>query len=105
VSVSHRSHQTGNGRSDGWPELDRLAAEAQLRSAHGFLVDTVDGREVGIVEEVELDPRTERVVRLEVCGGWFGRRRRIIDVDDVSGIYPRERRLTVVPGVVDPFRS
>jgi sporulation protein YlmC with PRC-barrel domain len=92
-----------NGWSDNWVGFDRLAADAQLRSAHGFLVDTVDGREVGVVEDVTLDPATGRVARLEVCGGWFGRRRRMIAVDEISMIFPRERRITVAPTVVDPF--
>lgn len=92
-----------NGWTDDWVGYDRLAAEAQLRSAHGFLVDTVDGREVGVVEDVTLDPATGRVVRLEVCGGWFGRRRRTIAVDEISQLFPRERRITVARTVVDPF--
>lgn len=102
-SVSGSDAPGKNGWSDSWVGPDRLAAEAQLRSAHGFLVDTIDGREVGVVDEVTIDPRTDRVLRLEVCGGWFGRRRRTIDVDEISEIFPLERRITVPRTVVEPF--
>ena len=97
---------TGSGRrennvwSDSWSGPDRLTVEAQLRSTHGFLVDTTDFREVGIVDEVVLD-EDGRVVRLEVCGGWFGRRRRTVRMDDVVEIFPAERRLIVLRTVVD----
>jgi hypothetical protein len=93
----------GNGWSDSRVGFDRLAAEAQLRSAHGFLVDTIDGREVGVVDDIRIDPRTNRVLQLEVCGGWFGRRRRTIDVDEISEIFPLDRRTTVARTVVEPF--
>lgn len=77
--------------------IDRLAAEAYLRSAHGFLVDTVDGREVGVVEEVLFAEETGNVKALRVVGGWFGRRETVVDVNDVEEIFPALRRLTIRP--------
>lgn len=90
--------------SDSWSAPDRLTVEAQLRSTYGFLVDTTDSREVGIVDEVIVD-ENDRVVRLEVCGGWFGRRRRTVRIDDVVEIFPGERRLIVLRSVVDDESS
>jgi uncharacterized protein YrrD len=77
--------------------IDQLAAEAYLRSAHGFLVDTVDGREVGVLEEVLFAEETGNVKALKVVGGWFGRRETVVDVNDVEEIFPALRRLTIRP--------
>ena len=74
---------------------DRLVVEAYLRSAHGFLVDTTDGREIGVVDDVIEDPATGRVVRLDVRGGWFGRRRTVIDARDVEHVSPASRQVVV----------
>jgi sporulation protein YlmC with PRC-barrel domain len=88
----------------GWSDRDlgpdRLVVEAYLRSAHGFLVDTTDGREIGVVDDVIKDPATGRVVRLDVRGGWFGRRRTIIDVRDVQQVSPASRRIVVATSAV-----
>jgi uncharacterized protein YrrD len=78
---------------------DRLAVEAYLRSAHGFLVDATDGREIGVVDDVIEEPATGRV-RLEVRGGWFGRRRTVIDARDVQQVSPASRRIVVATSVV-----
>lgn len=75
--------------------FDRLAAEAYLRSTHGFLVDTVEGREVGVVEEILFDEETGTVKALAVFGGWFGRRETLVDVNNVEEIFPAQRRLTI----------
>ena len=77
--------------------IDRLAAEAYLRSTHGFLVDTVCGREVGVVEDVLIDEETGIVKALVVVGGWFGRRETSVDVNDVEEIFPALRRVTIRP--------
>jgi sporulation protein YlmC with PRC-barrel domain len=77
--------------------IDRLAAEAYLRSTHGFLVDTVGGREVGVVEDVLVDGETGIVQGLRVVGGWFGRRETLVDVNEVEEIFPAIRRLTIRP--------
>src|SRR5687767_6850929 len=60
---------SGRGRGP-----DRLAVVAYLRGAHAFLVDTTDGREVGVVDDVVIDDTTGAVVAIDVRGGWFGRR-------------------------------
>jgi sporulation protein YlmC with PRC-barrel domain len=88
----------------GWSDRDlgpdRLVVEAYLRSAHGFLVDATDGREIGVVDDVIEDPATGRVVRLDVRGGWFGRRRTVIDVRDVQQVSPASRRIVVATSAV-----
>jgi hypothetical protein len=99
-SAAENGRREDNVWSDRWSGPDRLTLEAQLRSTYGFLVDTTDGREVGIVDEVMLDDDA-RLVQLEVCGGWFGRRRRTVRVDDVVEIFPADRRLIVLRSVVD----
>jgi hypothetical protein len=99
-SATEPGRRANNVWSDSWSGPDRLAVEAQLRSTYGFLVDTTDGREVGIVDEVVFD-EDDHVVRLEVCGGWFGRRRRVVTVGDVVEMFPAERRLIVLRDVVD----
>jgi sporulation protein YlmC with PRC-barrel domain len=85
---------SGRGRG-----RDRLAVVAYLRGAHGFLVDTTEGREVGVVDNVSIDHATGAVVAIEVRGGWFGRRYRVVDVADVVDVFPESRRLIVVPAV------
>lgn len=103
-SASNNGERAGNVWSDGWSGPDRLAVESQLRSSYGFLVDTTEGREVGIVDEVVVD-EAGHVVRLEVCGGWFGRRRRVVKAGDVVELFPLERRLIVLRSVVDDQSS
>lgn len=83
---------------------DRLAMDAYLRSAHGFLVDTSRGRELGVVEDVVIEQQTGRVLTIEVCGGWFGRRRRTIDVGNVEAVFPAQRRLVVAESAVNDER-
>jgi hypothetical protein len=77
------------------PEHDLIRIEACLRSSHDFLVDSVDGRQIGVVDEVELDADTGRVRAIDVCGGWFGRRRWTIPVEAIVAVYPGLRRLAV----------
>jgi sporulation protein YlmC with PRC-barrel domain len=84
--------------------VDRLSLDAYLRSAHGFLVDTTRGRELGVVDDVVIEQQTGRVVTIEVCGGWFGRRRRTIDVRDVEAVFPETRRLVVAESAVNDER-
>lgn len=92
----------------GWSDRDlgpdRLVVEAYLRSAHGFLVDTTDGREIGVVDDVIEDPATGRVVRLDVRGGWFGRRRTVIDAGEVQQISPASRRIVVATSALPEQR-
>ena len=68
--------------------------EAVLASCEGFLVDGADGRDLGVVEEVETGPRGA-VAALVATGGWFGRRRARIPVGEIEAIEPAERRLVV----------
>jgi hypothetical protein len=77
--------------------VDRLTAEAFLRSTHGFLVDTVGGGEVGVVDDVLIDEETGLVQALAVVGGWFGRRKTLVDVNEVEELFPALRRLTIRP--------
>lgn len=50
-------------------------------------------RDVGVVEEVLLEPPFDRPAGLLVCGGLLGRRRTFVDVDHVDEIVPREQRI------------
>lgn len=100
AAAAQGGRRENNVWSDSWSAPDRLTVEAQVRSTYGFLVDTTDGREVGVVDEVVVD-EDDHVVRLEVCGGWFGRRRRTVTVHDVVEIFPADRRLTVLRSFVD----
>ncbi|HEX7255044.1 MAG TPA: PRC-barrel domain-containing protein [Gaiellaceae bacterium] len=68
--------------------------EGILADSHGFLVDTTDGRELGVVDEVEVGP-DGAVTALVVAGGWFGRRRTRIQVEEIEAILPAERRIIV----------
>jgi sporulation protein YlmC with PRC-barrel domain len=66
-----------------------------LNHCHGFLVNTLSGEEVGVVDEVETDPQTGDATTLIVSSGWFGRRRLAVPVDDVETIYASSRGLIV----------
>ena len=81
--------------------MDVVGGDVYLRSSHGFLVDFLvdgaDGSEIGVVDDVEVDPTTGRPTRLHVGGGWFGRRRYVFGVEDVIAVYPAARRLIVSP--------
>jgi uncharacterized protein YrrD len=72
-----------------------LDPEYWLGHCHGFLVDSESGEGVGVVDDVELAPGSDRAVVLVVASGWFGRRVRRIAVADVQAIIPSERRLIV----------
>jgi hypothetical protein len=98
------SERTGGDRTERDRGTDRLSLEAYLRSAHGFLVDTTHGRELGVVDDVVTEQQTGRVVAIQVCGGWFGRRRRTIQVGDVEGVFPSARRLVVAESAVNDER-
>jgi MYXO-CTERM domain-containing protein len=68
--------------------------EEILAACEGFLVDASNGRDIGVVEEVETGP-DGAAVSLLVAGGWFGRRRRRIPVDAIEAIDPDGRRVVV----------
>ena len=84
---------------------DRLAIAAYLKSAHGFLVDSTSGAEVGVVDDVIVDPFTGGVVELHVRGGWFGRRHHVIGVSNVVDVFPDLRWLVVDAAAVGHGRS
>ena len=68
--------------------------EAVLAASVGFLVDTAEGRELGVVDEVETSP-DGAVSALVVAGGWFGRHRSHIPVVDIEAIVPADRHIVV----------
>jgi uncharacterized protein YrrD len=72
-----------------------LDPEYWLANCHGFLVDSELGRDIGVVEDVVLEPSSGRAFTLVVASGWFGRRLRTIPVVDVQRIIPSEERLVV----------
>lgn len=86
-----------------------LDPEYWLSNCHGFLVDSELGREIGVVDDVEVEPASGRAIALVVASGWFGRRLRTIPVSDVQRIVPSEERLIVRdperPSDVSPGRD
>ena len=78
----------GGGHRSGAAHLTEV-----LASCHDFLVDDC-GREVGVVEGVDVDPDSAAPERLRVVQGW-GRRRTTISIDEVIEVTPGERRLVI----------
>lgn len=85
--------------------FDLVQSDADLRSSHGFLVDSEDAREVGVVDDVAFDAASGRVASIDVCGGWFGRRRWTVPVDEVIAIHLHERRIVVTNASVGRDRG
>jgi hypothetical protein len=69
--------------------------EEALAECHGFLVDAVDGRAIGVVDDVEAAGPAGSVSALVVGSGWFGRRRMRIAADHIEVVIPAEARLIV----------
>ena len=65
-----------------------------LVNCYDFMVDDDCGREVGVVERVDMEPDSAVPGRLQVVQGW-GRRRTMVSVDDVIEVAPGERRLVI----------
>jgi hypothetical protein len=66
-----------------------------LRTCHGVLVDDLDEREVGVVDDVDLDQ--EVLAReLVVISGW-GRRTCRFSRSQIADVESRLRRLVVRP--------
>jgi len=75
---------------------DPVSAYVQraLRESEAFLVDAEDGSNVGVVDKLLLD-ESGRVAGIEVCVGWFGRRRWTFSAADVVAVWPGSRHLFV----------
>lgn len=69
--------------------------EQMLADCAGFYVDGVDGREVGVVEDVEAAGPQGLVSAFVVACDWFGRRRVRVEADQIEVVIPAERRLIV----------
>jgi hypothetical protein len=80
------------------PDPEQLLAESE-----GYLVDSVGGRELGVVKEVQTHRRGGPVTALLVAGGWFGRRRFRVDADAVDALLPADRRIVVRESGVRPL--
>jgi hypothetical protein len=65
-----------------------------LVNCYDFLVDDDCGREVGVVEGVDMDPDSAVPGQLQVVQGW-GWHRTTVSVDDVIEVTPGERRLVI----------
>ena len=74
--------------------VDAGAISRLLLGAEGFLVDDERAAEVGVVEDVTAD-EAGHVRAVDVCGGWFGRRRWSFAPGDVVAIWPAQRRIVV----------
>jgi hypothetical protein len=83
-----------------WPSsaLESVQGESEppstfeywLAHCEGYRVDSPGGR-VGIVEDVHRAEGVERAESLAVLAGMFGRRRLIIEADQVNAIVPHEQ--------------
>jgi len=67
----------------------RAELPSRLRRAQGFVVETESGR-FGTVEDYRVGGRPGVRGVLVVRAGWLGRRRLMIDVDDVAAVLPRQ---------------
>jgi hypothetical protein len=71
------------------PDPEQLLADSE-----DFHVDGTDGRELGVVERVEIG--ADGVVSaLIVSQGWLGRRRIRIETEAIEAILPAQRRIVV----------
>ena len=78
----------------GASEQTREFIERVVGRSEAFLVDAEDGTEVGVVDNVQLDTGGH-VAQIDVCSGWFGRRRQVFYLDDVVAVSPSRRLLVV----------
>lgn len=93
--------------ADGWRveveiEVPDVDPEQVLCECEDFLVDGLDGREIGVVDQVETSAATGRASALFVAAGWFGRRRLRIDAHAVMALLPADRRVIVDESRVYP---
>jgi sporulation protein YlmC with PRC-barrel domain len=73
----------------------RMDLEYWLANCHDFLVDSEEGEEIGVVDDVELRHGSGDPVALVVACGWFGRHVCLIPVEHVQAVIPGERRVIV----------
>jgi hypothetical protein len=69
--------------------------EEVLANCEDFLVDTLEGKELGVVDEVKIADEDGLVSALVVGGTWFGRRRFCVAADDIAILIPADQRLIV----------
>jgi sporulation protein YlmC with PRC-barrel domain len=69
--------------------------EYWLANCHDFLVDSEEGEEIGVVDDVELEQDSGHPIALIVACGWFGRKVSPIPVENVRAIIPDEKRVVV----------
>lgn len=75
------------------PEIDpeRLLAECE-----GFLVDDGDGRQIGVVTQVERSGSGAiSALLISVPAGWFRRRYVLIESDAITALVPQQRLVIV----------
>jgi sporulation protein YlmC with PRC-barrel domain len=69
--------------------------EEVLANCEDFVVDTLEGKELGIVDEVKMADEDGLVSALVVGGSWFGRPRFRVEADDIAVLIPADERLIV----------
>jgi hypothetical protein len=76
------------------PELSRSAVDENywLGNCEGFRVE-VRGRKIGTVEHVVFNG--DRPVQLSVCSGILRLRSKLVPIDDIAVVRPREMTLRV----------
>jgi hypothetical protein len=95
AAVARRERAKGAWVVDVELEVPRLDPEHLLAESEGYLVDRLDGGELGVVDGLETDEGTGRVSALLVAGGWFGRRRFRVEADAIDLLLPVDRRMVV----------
>jgi hypothetical protein len=79
-----------------FPTYEPVDADYWLCRCEGFRVDSDRGR-LGIVEEVRFASRVDRPDWLALRSGFFARNLRVVPVDAVAAIYPREGLILITP--------
>ena len=76
-------------------EVPAIDPEQVLAECEAFLVEGMDGRQIGVVERVERAGTAGRASALLIAAGWFGRRRLRVEAQAVEALVPDERRVIV----------
>jgi len=72
-----------------------LDPEQVLQECEDFVVDSIDNRQLGIVDAVETDEETGFVSALLMAAGWFGRRHFRVAAEAIELIAPDTKRIVV----------
>lgn len=108
IRIRRLRHAPDRGRAwvvDVEIELPEQDPEQLLAGCEGYLVDTTDGRELGVVDEVERHGPEGSAFALIVVRDWLARHRVRIDADAVEALFPTEERVIVDESGVAPLET